>query len=218
VVVGTINWVEVTKNLRPEIVSKTKPVADIYIPTNQTRCTGFLISQNILMTNYHCISDAVLAVGVLANFSHEFDSNLREEYSCEKFLYSNKELDFALLECEENPGEKLGFLSLESEMVGLGDPVYMIHHNCDYIVEPGCDYTKKLSYGKVIRVEDDGVYNTTDTLLGSSGSPIISALTGKVVGIHHAGKVTGNNQRGPYNVAIPSKKIQKYLLENRFIY
>ncbi|MFI5390585.1 MAG: trypsin-like serine peptidase [Bacteriovoracales bacterium] len=217
VVVGAINWIEVKNNLRPEIISKTKPVADIYIPTNQSRCTGFLISQNILMTNYHCVSDAILAVGVLADFSHEIDSNHKDEYSCEKFLYSNKDLDFTLLECEGNPGEKLGFLSLESESVGLGDPVYMIHHNCDYIEEPACDYTKKLSYGKVIRVEEDGIYNTTDSLLGSSGSPVISALTGKVVGIHHSGEVTGNNQRGPYNIAIPSKKIQKYLLENKFI-
>jgi Trypsin-like peptidase domain len=214
VVVGKINWIEVDKNLKPEIIAKTKTVADLYIPSNQTRCNGFLISEDTIITNYHCVSDSILSVGVTANFSHELGSSIKNEFSCEKFIYSNEELDFALLGCKGSPGKKLGYLLLDSSVPGITSPVYMIHHNCDYFENPGCDYTKKLSGGKVIRLDKDLIYNTTDSLLGSSGAPLLSAETGKVVGIHHAGKVTRDHQRGPYNLAIPSGKIIQDLREN----
>lgn len=214
VVVGALNWVEVNKGLRPEIIAKTKAVADLYIPTNKSRCTGFLIGDDTLLTNYHCVPDSILAIGVTANFSHESDSLEKNEYLCEEFIYSNEELDFSLLGCNGSPGKKLGFLLLESEVPKMGSLVYLIHHNCDYLKNPNCDYTKKISYGKVIRPDHDLIYNSTDSLLGSSGAPLISVYSGKVVGIHHAGKVTRNNQRGPYNLAIPSGKIIQDLRKN----
>ena len=207
VIVGAISWIEVSKSLRPEIISITKPVADIYIPVNKSRCTGFLISENILMTNFHCVPDSILAVGVSANFSHEVDSISKNEFLCEDFLYSNERLDFSLLECKGSPGKKFGFLTLDEKRPSFGLPVYLIHHNCNYFENPSCDYTKKLSPGRIIKLDDGLIYNTTDSLMGSSGAPLVSTDTGKVVGLHHAGKVFGNNQRGPYNLAIPSKKI-----------
>ncbi len=214
VVVGPLNWIEVNKGLRPEIIAITKAVADLYIPTNKSRCTGFLINKDTLLTNYHCVPDPILAVGVTANFSHESDSFEKSEYLCEDFIYSNEELDFALLGCKRSPGKKFGFLLLESEVPNIGSLVYLIHHNCDYLESPGCDYTKKISYGKVTKPNHDFIYNSTDTLLGSSGAPLISVYSGKVVGIHHAGKVTRNHQRGPYNLAIPSGKIIQDLRKN----
>lgn len=214
VIVGKIDWIEVNKNLKPEIISKTKAVADLYIPTNKSRCSGFLINEDTIMTNYHCIPDSILSIGVTANFSHELGSLIKNEFSCEKFIYSNEELDFALLGCKGSPGKKLGYLLLDGNVPGLMSPVYMIHHNCDYIERPGCDYTKKISRGKVTSFEKDLIYNTTDSLLGSSGAPLLSVETGKVVGIHYGGKATRNNQRGPYNLAIPSGKIIQDLREN----
>jgi hypothetical protein len=141
----------------------------------------------------------------------------KNEYSCEKFIYGSKENDFSILECEEDPGRELGFLKLENSQPEFGETVYLVHHNCDYFGKPGCDYTKKISFGKVSKVGEGGIFNTTDSLLGSSGSPLFSAKTGKFIGIHHAGKVTRNNQRGPYNVAIPSNKILSDLLRNGLI-
>ena len=213
VIVGAISWIDVNKSLRPQITSITKSVADIYIPVNKSRCTGFLISENILMTNYHCVPDSILAVGVSANFSHEVDSISKNEFLCEDFLYSNEELDFSLLECKGYPGKKFGFLTLDEKTPSFGLTVYLIHHNCNYFENPSCDYTKKLSPGRIIKLDDGLIFNTTDSLMGSSGAPLVSTDTGKVVGLHHAGKVIGNNQRGPYNLAIPSEKILEDLRE-----
>ncbi len=217
VVVGPLDWIEVSDELSPKILTNSKAVANLYIPSNHSRCTGFLISNKFLMTNYHCVSNSNMAMGVTANFSQVSGDVFQDKYSCETFIYGNDRLDFSILECEEKPGERFGFLVLGNEDLDLFEKVYLIQYNCNYFENANCDFSKKISYGRIIKIQRDEIFNTTDSLMGSSGSPLIDLNSQKVIGIHHSGKATRNNQRGPYNMASPSKEIIQDLLKNQII-
>ena len=155
------------------------------------RCIGFLISQNIILTNYHCVEDVDLAKTVKINFNFQKKRKKQETFECPHLLGNNQDLDYSLIGCKGRPGEKYGFLKL-SQNEGLPhDNIYVIHHNCDFKTEKKCFPNKVISRGQIVdhpRYQRGYWLNhTADTLGGSSGSPILDAQTNKVIGIHSKG-------------------------------
>jgi V8-like Glu-specific endopeptidase len=207
VIVGQIDWLDIYDHRVPiEAFKNAKAVAHLEIPVMDSRCTGSLISKNVILTNQHCIPDSSYAVGVVATFN--FDSKntkTRKTYNCSKFLGNDEVLDYALLECTNDPGVELGFLELDPKMPVVGDEIYVLHQNCDYYSVSSCDPTKKYSLGTLSALSPELVYDA-DTLGGSSGSPVFSNAH-KLVGLHHAGKPTGFNGRGLENYAVPMDKV-----------
>ena len=214
VIIKGLNWQDINPkaNLKNSIKINAMAVADLMIPGNQTRCTGFLISEDIILTNHHCVSDEKMAARIDANFIHEINRPKSDDltYRCDKFIGGNKELDYALIKCEGKPGKRVGVLKLKTDYSILSEDtlIYLIHHNCDYRINPRCDWSKKISPGKIQTTDFDTIRHSADSLRGSSGAPLFSLKDGLVIGLHHAGKLTNaRTQAGIYNEAIPMEQI-----------
>ncbi len=212
-IIESLNWVSIQEGEVPEnVFINSNSVADIRIKQKGTRCTGFLISNDLLMTNNHCVSDSYAAIGVKAYFNHRINTNIEDwdEFSCDQFILTNVNLDFTILKCNNSPGEKFGFLKLSQTELGPNDPIYIIQQNCDYYLSPGCDWYQQYAFG-YISYYDEKYSHNADTLGGSSGSPIFDYLTNEVIAIHNAGYGNNGHGRGIENYGVPFSKIISYL-------
>ena len=67
-----------------------------------------------------------------------------------------------------------------SENAYKNEPIYILHY-------PGKDEKAKVSYGNGIeQINEYDIKHLCNTEEGSSGSPILSAMTNKIIGIHKA--------------------------------
>jgi len=215
------DWIEATlTNLEQDQFKKSKVVGILdWGDKRRARCTAFLISPNVVMTNQHCIENSFSTLDARVSFD-----NGNTYFSCDDFIGNNQDLDYALLRCEGNPGKENGYLPLSNDLPQVDEDIYVIHQNCDYKEgDENCDPTKKLPIGILIEKtdKDNGEYDpiasdpnsiahNADTLGGSSGAPVIFNATGEVVAIHNSGLIdfdtylsTGiNNGRGSKNGGI----------------
>lgn len=209
IIVGDLDWKEVTSlSASSPIRQNSGAIADLDLPAMGSRCTGFMITEDILMTNQHCIPAASYARGVTAQFKHEAGVKKAdmESFDCSTFIGNHSELDFALLKCQGSPGAKYGFVQLSDKVATKNLPIYVIQQNCDYYSVADCDWTKKYSVGSLLKIEAEYTHNA-DTLGGSSGSPVFSGSDNQVIGLHHAGYGNNGMGRGYENYAVPMYKI-----------
>ncbi|MCM2278050.1 MAG: serine protease [Oligoflexia bacterium] len=80
-------------------------------------CTGFLVSQNLVMTNHHCISSEEKCGITAFRFNEELGPDLKsikplDAYKCNRIVFTDDELDVSLVEVDGNPGQKYAALSL----------------------------------------------------------------------------------------------------------
>jgi len=215
IIIGEVDWREITElsDSHPVRLS-SRAVADVQF-TNGGRCTGFLVSDNVLMTNHHCIGSARDVVGMKVFMKHEKGQSKSQygEIKCTQFIGNNSALDFALVKCDGAPGQQYGKVVLESNQATDGEDVYVVHQNCDYYTNYNCDWNKKFSLGKVTEVSDMVSHNA-DTLGGSSGSPIFSEDSNKVIAIHNSGYGGNWQGRGIKNMGVPMSKIVPYIEAN----
>src|SRR6185436_6639436 len=104
------------------------------IPAEQSRCTAFLITPNVIMTNRHCIPQASAASGATAYFRYEAggDLNFAEGVDCSTFVGNDQDLDYALLQCAGRPGDTYGVVGLSDAGAARGSSIYVVQQNCDY--------------------------------------------------------------------------------------
>jgi len=213
IIVGDLQWSEVTAlSGSSEEAQNALGVGHVDIPFLGSRCTGFLINENTLMTNHHCIRSEKYAVGVTVSFDviAGVRKGSEERFDCSGFIGNNQELDFALLRCSGSPGTKYGVVKLQKEAFAETTSVYVIQQNCDYYSQRDCYHTKKISRGQG-QLSGARITHNADTLGGSSGSPVFSSSTHQVVGIHHAGFGNNGQGRGFENYAVSMTKIMPYL-------
>lgn len=206
IIVGPLDWREITDfpSNHPYRINAS-PVGDLRL--QHGRCTGFLISNKYLMTNFHCISQPSDASGLVVRFNHDNETPQERQilFDCSKFIGNNSELDYAIVECTDHPGRFFGHVELDDSEVNQNDPIYLVHQNCDYYLLGPCDWTKKVSEGRITDISDK-ISHDADTLGGSSGSPIFS-IDDRVIAIHNLG-VGGDSQgRGLRNSSVPMRRI-----------
>ena len=194
-IVGDIDWMNIRdidqKDIRRQSAS---PVADLGLKKliiARSRCTGFLINEDTLMTNEHCVPRSSRARGLVASFRYEtgLPNENKQTFECSEYIGSNKGLDYALVRCKGKPGLRFGHVTLTREDVLHDEEIYVVHQNCDFEKVPRCAWIKKLSPGVAQDYTGAEVAHTADTLGGSSGAPMFHALTHEVVGLHRAGQV-----------------------------
>jgi V8-like Glu-specific endopeptidase len=161
--------------------------------------TGFLIAPDLLMTNHHVIRDTDTAAQTTIefNYQHDFEGNVlpscRYKLDATRF-HSNKDLDYTIVGVPRNPDnpalESWGhaFLNPHADPVP-GEHVIIIQHpngGLKQIV---------LTANQVVNLWEHRLHYTTDTMPGSSGSPVFNDLW-QVIAIHHAGGKLQVNAKG----------------------
>ncbi|PUB16616.1 DNA/RNA non-specific endonuclease [Paenisporosarcina sp. OV554] len=162
--------------------------------------TGFLVSPSLLLTNNHVLENYDTAHFSVAQFNYEVDLDLNERLkksfrlTPERFFITDQKLDFTLVAIEEvsEDGTKVsdfGFLPLISQTgkVLVGECVSIIQH-------PSGEYKAvAIRENQILDVFDDYIHYSTDTMPGSSGSPVYNDEW-IVIALHHAGVPDPKNQ------------------------
>lgn len=156
--------------------------------------TGFLVSPSLLLTNWHVIPDPSCARGLYANFGHEQTDRGTAAGSlfalqADRFFHAHEGLDFALVGVAAvgaggEPIEQLGTIRL-IETIGkiqTGDPMHIIQH------PSGGPRQYAVTNNRLVDILDpEGfLHYESDTLRGSSGSPVLNREW-ELVALHHCG-------------------------------
>jgi hypothetical protein len=211
VILGELDWVNTSTLSTGPQQAAADAVGYLYVPRTRQRCTAFLISEDVVLTNHHCVSNAQDAAFVNVAFDYEHLA-LPQDWDivrCEEWLGGDALLDYALLRCEGTPGIDHGFLSLAQRQAVVDEDVYLLHHNCDWVSAPHCDKSKKLSPG-VVQFPLWRIEHTSDSLGGSSGGALMSATDHVVVGVHYAHRFGAD----PTNFARPGVDVRAHIEAN----
>jgi V8-like Glu-specific endopeptidase len=155
--------------------------------------TGFLVSPDLLMTNNHVLATAAAARRSLAEFNYEDDANLTPKpaklfkMDPERLFFTDEQLDMTLVALlsqatDGSPLADFGHLTLiaESGKATLGESVSVIQH------PRGHKKQIAVRANRIVDVFDDYVHYETDTMPGSSGSPVFNDQW-ELVALHHSG-------------------------------
>lgn len=180
--------------------------------------TGFLVSENVLMTNNHVIDSMRTALNSLAEFNYQDDVNFMPCPTCtfrlnpEQFFVTDEELDFTLVALKDNPSsdkqpKDFGHLHLVAEEGKIleGEYVSIIQH------PNGGPKAVTIRENKVSSILDDFIHYLTDTEPGSSGSPVFNDQW-IVVALHHSGVPNPNKK----NAWIANEGIRISSISNYF--
>lgn len=148
--------------------------------------TGFLVTGDLLVTNHHVITSRAAAAGATVQFNYQKtvdgrDAEMEElPLDPEVFFATSAADDCTIVKVTGEPSARWGAIELEPARIQADARVNIIQH-------PGGDQ-KQLSFfhNLVVFVGDGRVQYLTDTLPGSSGSPVFDK-DWKLVALHHSG-------------------------------
>lgn len=168
--------------------------------------TGFMVSENLLLTNWHVFKMEQDVNTSVIQFNYELDrvgnpsKSISFNLSPATFFYSFKDLDYCLVAIEPTDIsgkfglEDIGYIQIDPSLGKLGDEdvelLNIIHH-------PGGDY-KQLSIreNKFTKILPTTLWYESDTAQGSSGSPVFNDQW-QIVALHHMG-VAKKDDHGNY--------------------
>lgn len=168
--------------------------------------TGFMVSEQLLLTNWHVFKSKNDALTSLIQFHYEYDekghpqNGITFELNPNAFFFNCKELDYCLVAVKGiddkgiNKLSDIGYIFLEPKLGKLGNEekecLNIIHH-------PNGDY-KQLSIREntFTKILPTTLWYKSDTAQGSSGSPVFNDQW-QVVALHHMG-VGKKNDAGDY--------------------
>ncbi len=158
--------------------------------------TGFLVAPGVLLTNHHVISTADEARSALAEFDYEYDVRGTDKGTVTFAVGDNppplasQDLDFCLASVAPRSAngtralDEFGWLPLNAAR-GKG----IVGEYLSIIQHPGGERKQVcVRENKLLKYDDEGktVWYMTDSLAGSSGSPVFN-LSWQVVALHHSG-------------------------------
>lgn len=155
-------------------------------------CTASIISSEYLLTNYHCIPGilgvTVLSAKVEMGYIDAADTSRVRVFEVDIHpVEADSELDYAVVRVHGNPAGSFGVMKISTEPPRPMESIFIIHH------PEGAPKTLSRKDCRVILTSTDQFVHSCDTLGGSSGSPIISEETYRMVGLHYASSANGNH-------------------------
>jgi endonuclease G, mitochondrial len=184
--------------------------------------TGFLIGPGVLMTNHHVISGADEARNSLAEFDYEYDAAGDDKPVAAFRLVVDPEpiayqpLDFCLVGVSprsidgKRSLDEFGWLTLNPTpgKAIVGEYLTIIQH-------PGGERKQVcVRENKLLKYDENGstLWYQTDTVAGSSGSPVFNQVW-DVVALHHSG-IPETDAQGHW-LAVDGKPWDPSMGENR---
>lgn len=194
------NDFEPIKNFKPESRFRrlARPVGRLKVKVRDDSgrvgmalCTASIISEELLLTNNHCIPGGlgvtVLAAKIEMDYLDANDTAAVKSYEVDPSpVETNQELDYSLVRVHGNPAAEFGTAKLSRKPGALQDAVFIIHH------PEGAPKTLSRKDCYINTMADREFVHSCDTLGGSSGSPIFSDESFQIVGLHFAGSEQGN--------------------------
>lgn len=166
-------------------VDKARSVARLLLPDGSSG-TGFIIDGNILITNNHLLPDDITAAKSAAQFNFQktlAGSDAAAEmfgFDPKSFFLTSKDNDWTAVKLIEDAQSKWGALTLTANVLSVGDHVNIIQH------AGGGQKQISLTANTVAYLGNSRVQYLTDTLPGSSGSPVFDE-NWNVVALHQRG-------------------------------
>lgn len=181
-------------------LNAAKPVCRIHLNNSSGETvgfgTGFLIAPGVLMTNHHVIGGVEDAKYALAEFNYELDVSGKEKPVATFAILGDpapiaiQSLDFCLVAVspksvdEKYDLSEFGWLSLSPDPAKTTIGEYLTIHQ-----HPAGGHKQTcVRENKLLRYDPQGdtIWYCTDTLAGSSGSPVFNN-SWQVVALHHSG-------------------------------
>lgn len=166
-------------------VDRSRSVAKVRLKDGASG-TGFLTDCDILITNNHVLPNPDEARGAIAQFNYQhtirgLSAQLEElAFDPDSFFRTSVEDDWTAVRVQGQPTSRWGALTLRSHNVFVGDHVNIVQH-------PGGGHKQvSLLSNVVVYVGEGRLQYLTDTLPGSSGSPVFDR-DWNVVAVHHSG-------------------------------
>lgn len=209
-----------------------KPVGKIVTSIGKTG-TGFLVGQDVIMTNHHVIPSCQVIENDDAQFILNYESQKYGQakpersfyFDPERLFYTNKYLDFTLIavrDYEAGDTNKNQICSVfgwhrlrsESEELSPGKAVSIIHHPL------GQRKSITMHNSSVIPISEQRnaayCWYVGDTEPGSSGSPVFD-MHWRVVALHHMSvpSIVGQSYETAEGASIPIKTFRKMSVEQR---
>ncbi|GAA0710508.1 trypsin-like peptidase domain-containing protein [Dactylosporangium roseum] len=189
------------KSSDPVAYANSKPVARILI-NGVELCTAFRIgTQNRMMTNHHCLTTTREARNTEVWFNYECAQceggpTLRPtKVMGDQVIATDELLDYTLFSVRDFEAvQRFGYLQIDDRAPVRGEELYIPQHPRgaptvitmqDPTERSGNCAVSDPSYDGYAANTDMSYYCDTDG--GSSGSPVISRRTNKVIALHHFG-------------------------------
>lgn len=158
--------------------------------------TGFMVSENLLLTNWHvfktidAVADSEIQFFYEYNIFGDAQAPLVFKLQSDLFFHSNQDLDYCLVGVapQDITGSRslsdIGYIFLDPSLGKIGhegqEALNIIHH-------PDGDYMQLSIRENLFKdITPISVWYTTDTAPGSSGSPVFNDQW-QVVALHHMG-------------------------------
>lgn len=159
------------------------------IVTSDALGTGWLISDELILTNNHVISSLPDKGKCWIEFNYETnwkgEPHVVDRYEIKELLKTSETLDYSILRIQGRPGEKFGFNNiLDARRPSLDSSAT---HYPVIVQHPRGQFKQiALTDNELVTMDDTYVWYTTDTEPGSSGSPVYDQLW-RPFALHHAG-------------------------------
>lgn len=161
--------------------------------------TAFLISSDLVMTCHHVIPDLATATQSVIEFNYQQDFQGNPLPSCRyklaaKRFHTSPVLDYSIIGVLPDPSkpnlDNWGYTPLNPNADPVPDEhVIIVQHPNGGLKQIA------LTANQVIGLWEHRLHYTTDTMPGSSGSPVFNDLW-QVIALHHAGGDLQTNAKG----------------------
>ncbi|MBT8048580.1 MAG: PKD domain-containing protein [Xanthomonadales bacterium] len=185
----------------PAVYKRSKPVV-LIITSRGKVCTGWRVgAQNRLLTVEHCVSSQEDLEGAEIWFNYRASScggtgtASEVKVTGDELLATDHTFDYSLFTVNEfSSVSQFGYLGLDVRNGPLGEGIFIPQHGLGQPRQVALE--SDMNPGGLCQIDDDDHYGYEagsdigyfcDTTTSSSGSPVISSTTGKVIALHHLG-------------------------------
>jgi lysyl endopeptidase len=197
------------KSADPVAYTKSKAIARLLINGTEL-CTGWRVgANNRMLTNNHCFTTAGEAYDTEVWFNYQcatcggYDVFKPTKVWGSKVLATDHVYDFTLFSVDDfNAVKKFGYLLLDGNRPGKGQELYVPQHPAGEPTRIAGSLGEQAGNCAVVDPAYDGYAGNSDVAYycdtegGSSGSPVLSRKTDRVVALHHFGGCPNSGVRG----------------------